>query len=73
MARHVNEEETDSVRPIEYSASDIIIGFTPVPPHDHVPRSRMHTGSWFFFGTKPLPFRQQILRDLLTKVYLTSE
>ncbi len=27
----------------------------------------------FFFGTKPLPFRQKILGDLLTIVYLTAE
>jgi hypothetical protein len=25
--------------------------------HVHAPRSRMHTGPWVFFGTKPLPLR----------------
>ena len=43
------------------------------PPHPHVPHSRIHTGSWGFYVTKALPWRQQILWDLLTIVHLTTE
>ncbi len=65
----------ESARPIHYSVSDSVREWYSYqhPPHAHAPRSRMHTGPWFFFATKPWPLRQQILRDLLTKVYLTSE
>ncbi len=63
----------DSVRPIDYSVSESRIEFAPTPTHVHAPRSRMHTGPWVFLGTKPLPLRQQILRDLLTIVYLKAE
>jgi len=31
MGKHDNAEETDSVRPIQYSTSDIILAFTPAP------------------------------------------
>ncbi len=30
--------------------------FAAAPPHAHAPLSRIHTGPWVFFGTKPLPF-----------------
>jgi hypothetical protein len=34
---------------------------------------KTRTGPWGFFTTKPLTLRQQILRDLLTTVYLTTK
>jgi hypothetical protein len=72
MTRYDNTE-TDSPRPIPDSTSDIIIAFTPEPtPCSRSSLSHTHR-SMVSFGTKPLPFRQQILRDLLTIVYLTTE
>jgi hypothetical protein len=47
MSMHDQTEETDSTR--------------PNPPYPHVPHSRMTTGPWFFFVTKPLPFHQILL------------
>jgi hypothetical protein len=79
--------ETDSVRRIDFSVSANRVVFTPLtvvfqtveyhshqhPPHVHDPHSCVHTGPWVFFETKPLPLWKQILRDLLTIVYLTTE
>ncbi len=64
---------TDSPRPIDNSVSDSRVVFTPGPTHVHSPRSRIHTGPWVFFTTKPLVYREKIPRDLLTMVYLTGE
>ena len=62
-----------SVRPIDFSVSDTRVVFTPTPtPCSCSSLSHAHRFMGFF-TTKPLPLLKQILRDLLTVLYLTTE